>query len=102
MTTSKVPGLEGNGRDRYRANVVMMRTAFPDFRNPLDLIVADGDIAVSYGRMVGTNTGEMAGMAPTGKTIDVAAIGMGRCYRPRHVTWRALPGTARRTAVHRR
>jgi len=31
------------------------------FRTPLDLIVADGDIAVSYGRIVGTNTGEMIG-----------------------------------------
>lgn len=54
----------------------MMRTAFPDFRNPLDLIVAEGDIAVSYGRVVGTNSGEMMGMPPTGKTIDYLVIGM--------------------------
>jgi hypothetical protein len=30
-------------------------TAFPDFRNPLDLIIAEGDIAVSYGRIVGVH-----------------------------------------------
>jgi predicted ester cyclase len=72
----EVPGLEVTGRERYRANAVLTRTAFPDFRNPLDLIVADGDIAVSYGRMVGTNTGEMMGMPPTGKTIDVPSFGM--------------------------
>jgi predicted ester cyclase len=73
----EVPGLEGiRGRERYRANAVMNRAAFPDFRNPLDLIVAEGDIAVSYGRMVGTNTGEMMGMPPTGRSIDVATFGM--------------------------
>jgi predicted ester cyclase len=72
----EVPGLDGTGRERYRANALLMRTAFPDFRNPLDLIVAEGDIAVSYGRMVGTNTGQMMGMPPTGKTIDVLAFGM--------------------------
>jgi predicted ester cyclase len=72
----EVPGLEVTGRERYRATAVMSRTAFPDFRNPLDLIVAEGDIAVSYGRNVGTNTGEWMGMPPTGKTFDVAAFGM--------------------------
>jgi predicted ester cyclase len=71
-----VPGLEASGRERYRANAVLMRTAFPDFRNPLELVVGDGDIAVSYGRMVGTNTGEMVGMPPTGKAIDLPTFGM--------------------------
>lgn len=71
-----LPGLDGRGRDRYRASVEMMRQAFPDFRNPLDLVVAEGDLAVSYGRMVGTNTGEMMGMPPTGKRIDVPVFGI--------------------------
>ena len=53
-----------------------IRSAFPDFRNALDLIVAEGDIAVSYGRNVGTNTGEFIGMPPTGKTIDILSVGM--------------------------
>ena len=70
------PALEGTGRERYRANAVMTRTAFPDFRNPLDLIVADGDIAVSYGRAIGTHTGGMMGMPPTGKAFDVPTFGM--------------------------
>ena len=72
----EAPGLEGTGRERYRASVVMMRAAFPDFRNPLDHIVADGDLAVSYGRSVGTNTGQLWGMPPTGKAIDVPTVGM--------------------------
>ena len=70
------PTLEGAGRERYRATALRMRTAFPDFRNPLDHVVAEGDIAVSYGRNVGTNTGEFMGMPPTGKTIDVLSVGI--------------------------
>jgi predicted ester cyclase len=72
----EMPGLEGTGRERYRASAVLMRTAFPDFRNPLDLIIADGDLVVSYGRSVGTNTGELWGMPPTGRTIDVPTVGV--------------------------
>jgi predicted ester cyclase len=72
----EVPGLEGTGREQYRAQAEMMRSAFPDFRNPLDLVVAEGEIAVSYGRMMGTNTGEMMGMSPTGKRIDLPVFGM--------------------------
>ena len=72
----EVPGLDLSGRERYRANAQLTRSAFPDFRNPLDLIIAEGDIAVSYGRMVGTNTGVMMGLPPTGKTIDLPTFGM--------------------------
>ena len=70
------PTLESVGRERYRETAVRIRSAFPDFRNALDLIVAEGDIAVSYGRNVGTNTGEFMGMPPTGKTIDILPFGM--------------------------
>jgi predicted ester cyclase len=63
----------------------MTRSAFPDFRNPLDLVVAEGDLAVSYGPALGTNTGEMMGMPPTGKKIDVPVFGMLR-FRD----WRAI------------
>ena len=70
------PTLASVGRERYRETAVRIRSAFPDFRNALDLIVAEGDIAVSYGRNVGTNTGEFIGMPPTGKTIDILSVGM--------------------------
>jgi predicted ester cyclase len=70
------PTLVAVGRERYRETAVKMRTAFSNFRNPLDLIVAENDVAVSYGRNVGTNTGEFMGMRPTGKAIDVVSVGM--------------------------
>jgi len=71
-----LPGLEGTGRDRYRASVEMMRAAFPDFRNPLDLVVAEDDFAVSYGRMTGTHLGELMGVPGTGKSFDVPVFGI--------------------------
>jgi predicted ester cyclase len=72
----EVPGLEGTGQDRYRNHVQMMRSAYPDFRNELDLVVGEGDIAVSYGRIVGTNDGEMMGMPSTGRRVECETIGI--------------------------
>jgi predicted ester cyclase len=72
----EMPGLEGTGRDRYRASVEMTRAGFPDFANPLDFVVAENDIAVSYGRMTGTNTGDLMGLPPTGRAIDLPTIGI--------------------------
>ena len=43
----ELEGLEGNGRARYRASVELTRAAFPDFRNPLDFVLAEGTFAVS-------------------------------------------------------
>jgi steroid delta-isomerase-like uncharacterized protein len=72
----EVPGLEGTGRERYRNSVVAMRTGFPDFANPIDLVVAEDDLAVSHGRITGTHTGDLMGLPPTGRTIDVPTIGI--------------------------
>jgi predicted ester cyclase len=71
-----VPGLEGGGRPRYRASIEMMQAAFPDYRNPLDFVVAEGAIAVSYGRTTGTHRGEFLGIPPTGRAFDVPTFGI--------------------------
>jgi predicted ester cyclase len=71
-----IPGVETTGRQRYYDSVVLNRTAFPDLRNPLDLIIADDDLAVSYGRLTGTNTGELWGMPPTGRSVDLPMVGI--------------------------
>ena len=63
----EVDGLEGSGRARYRASIEMTRAAFPDYRNPLDFVLADGAFAVSYGRSTGTHRGEYLGIPPTGR-----------------------------------
>jgi predicted ester cyclase len=72
----EVAGLAGTGRDRYRASVEMMRKAWPDFRNPIDFAIAENDLVVSCGRMTGTNTGELMGLPPAGRRIDLPTIGV--------------------------
>ena len=71
-----VPGLAGTGRSRYRASFDLMRAAFPDFQNPLEFVVADGALAVSYGRATGTHTGEFMGIPPTGRYFDIPMVGI--------------------------
>jgi predicted ester cyclase len=78
-------GLEGHGRARYRASVELTRAAFPDYQNPLDLVLADGDYAVSYGRSTGTHRGEYLGMPPTGRSFDVPTFGILRFANGRAV-----------------
>lgn len=54
----------------------MMRTGFPDFRNPIDFVVAEDDLAVSYGRRTGTHAGDLMGLPATGRKIDLPTIGI--------------------------
>jgi predicted ester cyclase len=72
----ELKGLSGSGRARYRTSVEMTRAAFPDFRNPLDFVLADGAFAVSYGRSTGTHRGEFMGIPATGRSFDVPTYGI--------------------------
>jgi predicted ester cyclase len=67
----EAPGLEGSGPERYRGHVEMTLAIFSDFRN----VLGEDDIAVSYGRIVGTQDGEMMGMPPTGKPVECETFG---------------------------
>jgi steroid delta-isomerase-like uncharacterized protein len=48
--------------------------AFPDLRNDIEDVVAEGDKVVVRVRATGTNEGTFMGMPPTGKSIDLEAI----------------------------
>lgn len=51
------------------------RTAFPDQRHEnVRLHVADDDTVISEFDLLGTNTGELMGLAPTGRSFRVAVI----------------------------
>jgi len=72
----EMQGVDGwSGRERYRASVVQMRTAFPDYHESVDLAIAEGDIVVSFARVTGTNAGELYGLPASGRRINVPAIG---------------------------
>jgi steroid delta-isomerase-like uncharacterized protein len=52
----------------------MYRAAFPDLRLDPEDVLASGDKVVTRARATGTHQGELMGMPPTGKNVDVQLI----------------------------
>jgi steroid delta-isomerase-like uncharacterized protein len=52
----------------------MYRAAFPDLRMDPEDVLASGDKVVTRARATGTHQGELMGMPPTGKNVDVQLI----------------------------
>lgn len=52
----------------------MLRAAFPDLRMDLEDVIVNGDKAVARVRLTGTQQGELMGIPPSGKRVDVQAI----------------------------
>ena len=64
-------GEERRGRDAAIDLARMYKTAFSDMKADVEQLVAEGDFVVSRVRPSGTHTGDLMGMAPTGKKIDL-------------------------------
>jgi predicted ester cyclase len=72
----EIPGLEGTGRARYLASVRLTHEGFSDYHEAIEFVVADDDKAVSYARITGTHDGELMGLPPTGRKVDIHSIGI--------------------------
>ncbi len=53
-------------------------SAFPDGRHVFDHVVVNGGNVVTVGRYRGTHTGELMGIAPTNRQIDLAVMHLDR------------------------
>lgn len=94
-----VPG-QAPGHEGLRQVLRAFHAAFPDQEMELHGVLADGEFGVDFWRFTGTHTGELAGVAPTGRRvdfqgIDVARIRDGRIVEIWHVEdmlalWRQL------------
>jgi len=62
-------GIEG-----VKAFVQMYRGAFPDLRATVEDAFEQGDRAVARVRYTGTHQGELMGVAPSGRQIDIQSI----------------------------
>lgn len=62
---------ETPGADAFREKTLGYRRAFPDFRFTIEDQVAEGDQVSTRWSWRGTNTGEMRGMPPTGRTVEM-------------------------------
>jgi steroid delta-isomerase-like uncharacterized protein len=52
----------------------MYRTAFPDLQMHAEEVLVSGDKTVTRVRATGTHQGELMGMPPTGKSVEVKLI----------------------------
>ena len=67
----EIRGLEG-----FKQNVTAIRSAFPDFRMRIVDQVAEAEKLVTRYVITGTQEGELAGIPPSGRRIEVAGIGI--------------------------
>lgn len=66
------------GPEGYRQFVGMYQAAFEDGMVTIDDVIAEGDLVVTRWTGRGTHTGELMGIAPTGKEVTVSGITISR------------------------
>lgn len=71
-------GPSPSGTDGMRGLIATWRTAFPDWRDHIDEIVAEGDLVVLKITARGTHDGPLLGIEPTGESVQWGMIEMVR------------------------
>lgn len=66
------------GRDGFRQFVGMYQSAFEDAAVTIDDQIGEGDQVVTRWTGRGTHTGELMGIAPTGKEVTVSGLTVSR------------------------
>lgn len=72
------PFAETRGPQGARDLISMYRKAFPDVKMTVEEVIAEGDNVVVRWSARGTHSGELMGMAPTGKQVEVSGITIDR------------------------
>ena len=71
-------GITVRGIEGFQGYVSTVRSAFPDFHNRVEDLVAEGDKVVARLVYTGTHQGEIFGLAPTGRAITYPGIAVFR------------------------
>ena len=66
------------GPEAVKQNATMYRKAFPDLHLHIEDTISDGDHVVARWTSTGTHTGDLQGIAPTGKSITSTGITIAR------------------------
>jgi steroid delta-isomerase-like uncharacterized protein len=66
------------GPEGVKANIAKYKTGFPDGLVTVDHQIAEGDMVATRWTGRGTQTGEIAGLDPTGKQVTVAGLTISR------------------------
>jgi steroid delta-isomerase-like uncharacterized protein len=70
------PGMPGQpeGPEGVKAVVSMFRAGMPDLRVVIEDMIAEGDKVVMRYRIEGTHEGELFGVPPTGRRVNIESI----------------------------
>jgi steroid delta-isomerase-like uncharacterized protein len=66
-------GQEYRGPEGFKQMITMTLTAFPDLHMTINNIIGEDDRVAIYFTYSGTHKGDMMGIAPTGKNINIPA-----------------------------
>jgi steroid delta-isomerase-like uncharacterized protein len=67
-----------HGREGYKANVEMVRTAFPGMEVTTENLVAEGERVAFRYTITGTHEGELMGIEPTGTEVNFSGMAIAR------------------------
>jgi steroid delta-isomerase-like uncharacterized protein len=84
----------GRGPESEKKRATLYRTAFPDVRLTIEDIIAEGEIVMTRWSCRGTHKGDLSGIAPTGKQINISGVTIARLANGKMaegwVNWDAL------------
>ena len=84
----------GRGPESEKRRATLYRTAFPDIRLTVEDIIAEGETVVARWSCRGTHKGDLNGIAPTGKQVDITGVSIARFTNGKifegFVNWDAL------------
>jgi steroid delta-isomerase-like uncharacterized protein len=71
-------GVSVSGRAEFSRYLATVRTAFPDFHNTVEELIAEGDRIAARVTYRGTHAGELFGIAATGRRVTYAGSALFR------------------------
>ena len=84
----------GRGPEGERKRATLYRTAFPDLRLTIEDIIAEGETVMTRWSCRGTHKGDLLGIAPTGKQINISGVTITRLEKGKlaegYVNWDVL------------
>ena len=68
----------GRGPESEKKRATLYRTAFPDIRFTIDDMIAEGETVMARWSCRATHKGDLSGIAPTGKQININGVSIAR------------------------
>jgi steroid delta-isomerase-like uncharacterized protein len=68
----------GRGPESEKKRATLYRAAFPDLRLTIEDLIAEGETVMARWSCRGTHKGDLSGIAPTGKQINISGVSIAR------------------------